>query len=109
MCSFFLSINDCIGEVVGEIFDMVSVKSITFEFYYDTIIEKNEEDFLIDDYSNSTVLLIEVKSGKDYAVHSALNNLLSTPDYHVQSAIVISNEGEMRKEGSIIYMPSNSG
>ena len=64
--------------MVGEIFDMVSVKSITFEFYYDTIIEKNEEDFLIDDYSNSTVLLIEVKSGKDYAVHVALNNLFST-------------------------------
>jgi hypothetical protein len=73
-------------------------------FYYDNR-KKGEVDFLVDDYSSTSVLPIEVKSGKDYAVHSALNNLLSTPDYHVQSAIVISNEREMRKEGSIIYMP----
>lgn len=73
-------------------------------FYYDNR-KKGEVDFLVDDYSSTSVLQIEVKSGKDYAVHSALNNLLSTPDYHVQSAIVISNEREVRKEGSIIYMP----
>ena len=73
-------------------------------FYYDNR-KKGEVDYLVDDYSSTSVLPIEVKSGKDYAVHSALNNLLSTPDYHVQSAIVISNEREMRKEGSIIYMP----
>lgn len=73
-------------------------------FYYDNR-KKGEVDFLVDDYSSTSVLPIEVKSGKDYAVHSALNNLLSTPDYHVQSAIVISNEREVRKEGSIIYMP----
>ena len=73
-------------------------------FYYDNR-KKGEVDFLVDDYSNTSVLPIEVKSGKDYAVHSALNNLLSTPDYQVQSAIVISNEREVRKEGPIIYMP----
>ena len=73
-------------------------------FYYDNR-KKGEVDFLIDDYSSTSVLPIEVKSGKDYAVHSALNNLLSTPDYHVQSAIVISNEREVRKEGPVIYMP----
>lgn len=73
-------------------------------FYYDNR-KKGEVDFLVDDYSSTSVLPIEVKSGKDYAVHSALNNLLSTPDYHVQSAIVISNEREVRKVGPVIYMP----
>jgi hypothetical protein len=48
---------------------------------------------------------IEVKSGKDYSVHSALNNLLSTPDYHVKSAIVFSNVREVRSVGRITYMP----
>ncbi len=73
-------------------------------FYYDNR-KKGEVDFLVDDYSSTSVLPIEVKSGKDYAVHSALNNLLSTPDYHVQLAIVISNERELREVGPIIYMP----
>lgn len=62
-------------------------------------------DFLIDDYSSTSVLPIEVKSGKDYSIHSALNNLLSTPDYHIHSAIVLSNERIIRQEGNITYMP----
>ena len=73
-------------------------------FYYDNR-KKGEVDFLIDDYSSTSILPIEVKSGKDYTVHSALNNLLSTPDYHVHSAIVLSNDREMRQEENILYFP----
>ena len=73
-------------------------------FYYDNR-KKGEVDFLIDDYSSTSILPIEVKSGKDYTVHSALNNLLSTPDYHVHSAIVLSNDREMWQEENILYMP----
>ena len=62
-------------------------------------------DFLIDDYSNTSVLPIEVKSGKDYSIHSALNNLLATPEYHVNSAIVLSNERVIHQEGNITYLP----
>lgn len=73
-------------------------------FYYDNR-KKGEVDFLIDDYSNTSILPVEVKSGKDYSIHSALNNLLSTPDYHVHSAIVLSNDREVRQEGQVTYMP----
>ena len=73
-------------------------------FYYDNR-KKGEVDFLIDDYSNTSVLPIEVKSGKDYSIHSALNNLLATPEYHVNSAIVLSNERVIRQEGNITYLP----
>ena len=48
---------------------------------------------------------IEVKSGKDYTVHSALNNLLKVPEYNVLVATVISNEREVNQEGKITYMP----
>ncbi len=48
---------------------------------------------------------IEVKSGKDYTVHSALNNLLKNPDYHILSATVISNEREIYQDGKVTYMP----
>ena len=73
-------------------------------FYYDNR-KKGEVDFLIDDYSSTSVLPVEVKSGKDYTVHSALNNLLSTPDYNISSAIVLSNDRVVRHDGNVTYMP----
>lgn len=48
---------------------------------------------------------IEVKSGKDYTVHSALNKMLAVPDYHVLSGLVVSNERQIKHEGEITYMP----
>lgn len=38
-------------------------------FYYDNR-KQGEVDFLIDDYSQMSILPIKVKSGKDYTVHS---------------------------------------
>ena len=73
-------------------------------FYYDNR-HKGEVDFLIDDYNALSILPIEVKSGKDYRVHHALNNLLATADYNVRSALVLSNEREIKVEGSITYAP----
>lgn len=72
--------------------------------YYDNK-QRGEVDYLIDDYDNLTVLPIEVKSGKDYTVHSALDKFLNTADYHITRAVVLSNEREVRKKGEIIYQP----
>ena len=73
-------------------------------FYYDN--RKNGEvDFLIDDYSRTETLPIEVKSGKDYTIHSALNRLIAVPDYHISKGIVLSNDRLYRHEGAITYMP----
>ena len=72
--------------------------------YYDNK-QKGEVDFLIDDYEHLTVLPIEVKSGKDYTVHSALNNFLNTPDCHIQKAMVLSNEREISVKNGITYLP----
>lgn len=73
-------------------------------FYYDNR-QKGEVDFLVDDYYNLTPLPIEVKSGKDYTIHSALNNLLSTKDYNIKSGVVLSNAREVRQVNNITYMP----
>ena len=48
---------------------------------------------------------IEVKSGKDYTVHSALNNLLKNPDYRIPAATVVSNEREIYQDDKVTYMP----
>ena len=72
--------------------------------YYDNK-QKGEVDYLIDDYEHLTVLPIEVKSGKDYTVHSALNNFMNTPDYHIQKAVVLSNEREISVKNGITFLP----
>lgn len=73
-------------------------------FYFDNR-HKGEVDFLIDNRSTSSILPIEVKSGKDYTTHSALNNLLSTPDFHVQRGLVLSNEREIKVADGVTYLP----
>lgn len=73
-------------------------------FYYDNRV-RGEVDYLVDDYSSLSVLPIEVKSGKDYKRHSALNRFLSTSDYHIRKGIVLSNSGNVERDGDIVYMP----
>lgn len=73
-------------------------------FYYDNR-NKGEVDYLIDDYESLSVIPIEVKSGKDYTVHSALNTFVKNEDYHVKKAYVLSNWGEIVKDGKVIYLP----
>lgn len=73
-------------------------------YYYDNR-NKGEVDFLIDDYDSLSVVPIEVKSGKDYTVHSALNNFVNSEDYHIQKGYVVSNERMISQKGKIIYLP----
>lgn len=73
-------------------------------FYYDNR-SKGEVDYLIDDFASLSAVPIEVKSGKDYTVHSALNTFVSNEDYHIQKAFVLSNEREIQCKGKITYLP----
>ncbi len=73
-------------------------------FYYDNR-SKGEVDYLIDDYASLSTVPIEVKSGKDYTVHSALNAFTQNEDYHIQKAFVVSNEREVTTKGKITYLP----
>lgn len=73
-------------------------------FYYDNR-SKGEVDYLIDDYDSLSAVPIEVKSGKDYTVHSALNTFVQNEDYHIKKAFVVSNEREVSSKGKITYLP----
>ncbi|MCI7351500.1 MAG: AAA family ATPase [Ruminococcus sp.] len=73
-------------------------------FYYDNR-NKGEVDYLIDDYDSLSVVPIEVKSGKDYTVHSALNAFVQNKDYHIKKAFVVSNERDVMQKGKITYIP----
>lgn len=61
--------------------------------------------YLIDDADNLTNIPIEVKSGKDYNTHSALDKFLSNKDYNIKRAYVLSNEQNVYTENEITYMP----
>lgn len=73
-------------------------------FYYDNK-KHGEVDYLIDDYNSLSAVPIEVKSGKDYTVHSALNTFVSNPSYNVKKAYVVSNNREIKQKGIITYIP----
>ena len=73
-------------------------------FYYDNR-SKGEVDYLIDDYNSLSAVPIEVKSGKNYTVHSALNNFVQNEDYHIKKAYVLSNERTVTHNGKITYLP----
>lgn len=38
-------------------------------------------------------------------VHSALNKMLTVPDYHVLSGMVVSNEREVKQVDKVLYIP----
>ena len=73
-------------------------------FYYDNR-RKGEVDYLIDDYESLSTVPIEVKSGKDYTIHSALNTFVSNEEYHIRKAYVLSNERQVTTNGNITYLP----
>ena len=73
-------------------------------FYYDNR-TRGEVDYLIDDYDSLSAVPIEVKSGKDYTKHSALNTFVQNDDYGVKKAYVLSNERTVAQNGKVIYLP----
>ena len=70
--------------------------------YYFNSKKLGELDFVVEYQGN--VLPIEVKSGKGYTRHHALDNVLETPRYGIEEAIVFCNEN-VQKKGNIVYMP----
>jgi hypothetical protein len=101
-------LNDIAGINLGSLYESAVAQELKAHynklFYYDNK-QKGEVDFLVDDSSTMSVLPVEVKSGKDYMVHSALNNLMEVPDYHIASSIVFSNDREVKTKGNILYLP----
>ena len=76
-----------------------------FKLYYYDNKKKGEVDFLINDYSTTQVLPLEIKSGKDYKEHSALSKFLDEKEYNIHQAIVFSNEPRVWQDKGIWYMP----
>lgn len=73
-----------------------------FELYFYKKKNIGELDFLIE--LDGKVVPIEVKSGKAYKTHKALDHFMNVPDYHIEKAFVFST-GNVEKDGKVTYLP----
>lgn len=73
-----------------------------FQTYFYNSHKNGELDFLIE--KDLSLLPIEVKSGKDYYVHSALNKIIANKEYEVEKAYVLTNY-DIKLEGKVRYIP----
>ena len=89
----------------GAIYENVVAQELKchgFNLFYYNNNRSGELDFITEyeDY----VLPIEIKSGKDYERHAALNNCMKNPRYNIHEAFVFCN-GNVNKKDNIIYYP----
>ena len=73
-----------------------------FELYFCKKKNIGELDFLIE--MEGKVVPIEVKSGKAYRTHKALDHFMNVSDYHIEKAFVFST-GNVEKDGNVTYLP----
>lgn len=93
---------------LGSVYETVvaqELKAHGFSLYYYDNKKNGEVDYLIDDTDNLSVIPIEVKSGKDYTIHSALNRFIGVDEYNIKRAYVLSNEQKFYTENKITYIP----
>ncbi len=77
----------------------------TLYYYYSS--KNGEVDFLIT-RNDGKVLPVEVKSGKDYKLHTSLNTLLACGEYDIDEAVVLSQSNVVestRKDKPVWYLP----
>lgn len=93
---------------LGSIYETVvaqELKAHGYNLYYYDNKKNGEVDFLIDDVDNLSNIPLEIKSGKDYKTHSALEKFLSLDEYNIKRAYVLSNEQKVYVERGITYIP----
>lgn len=73
-----------------------------WNLYYFQNKKQGELDFLIE--RDTEIIPLEVKSGKDYERHVALNNVMKNPEYDIKQAIVLCNDN-MKSIGKVTYAP----
>lgn len=93
---------------LGSVYETVAAQELKahgYDLYYYDNKKNGEVDFLIDDVDNLSNIPLEIKSGKDYTIHSALNKFISNTDYNICRAYVLSNERNVYTDNRITYIP----
>ena len=101
-------IDDIRSINLGSVYETVvaqELKAHGYNLYYYDNKKNGEVDFLIDDADNLSNIPLEIKSGKDYSIHSALTRFLAMDEYNIKKAYVLSNERKVYSDGGITYIP----
>jgi predicted AAA+ superfamily ATPase len=77
-------------------------KSHGFKLYYFNSKKQGEVDFVFS--IDGDVVPVEVKSGKTYARHNALKNVMESDIYNIKRAYVLCNNN-LRVNSNVIYLP----
>ncbi|MEE0955064.1 MAG: DUF4143 domain-containing protein [Eubacterium sp.] len=89
----------------GALFENAAAQQLAangYPIYYYKSKKYGEIDLLIE--KDGKVLPIEVKSGKAYKTHAALNNLMDDSNYHIEETLVLS-DSNLSTDGKIVYLP----
>ncbi|QOS39337.1 ATP-binding protein [Treponema rectale] len=89
----------------GSIYENVAAQELTahgYPLYYYNSKKFGEIDFIIEE--EGKVLPIEIKSGKDYYRHNAMDNVLKLPEYALDEGYVFCN-GNIESHDKITYFP----
>ena len=98
-------LNNDINVNYGSIYENVvaqELKSHNYNLFYYNSKKNGEVDFIIE--NGTEVLPIEVKSGKDYKRHVALENLLNNDSYNINKAYTLC-QGNIKCINNRIYLP----
>lgn len=79
------------------------LKSHGFDLCYNSDKKRGEIVFLIE--LENSVIPIEIKSGKEYKKHSALNQLMDNPDFNYKKGYVFCNRNVESNHDKITYLP----
>ena len=89
----------------GSIYENVAAQELTahgYALYYYNSKKFGELDFIIEE--SGKVLPIEIKSGKDYYRHTAMDNVLTIPDYGIEEGYVFCG-GNIEQINRVTYFP----
>lgn len=89
------------GSIMENMFAQ-QLKSNCFTLYYFDKQRVGEVDFIVEQHAG--LVPVEVKSGKDYKSHRALNNLLAMEEYKLKESLVFCI-GNVEVEDNVVYLP----
>lgn len=91
---------------LGNVYECVAAMQLSSNghtLYYCDNKNHGEVDYLVDDYDDLSVKAIEIKSGKDYKRHNAIDKLMDVNDSC--RGFVLSNSGNVEVQDRITYLP----
>lgn len=89
----------------GALYENVAAEELTahgFRLFFFNNKKLGEVDFLVE--SEGKIIPLEIKSGKNYSRHNAINNLLKINEFDIDKGYVFCNSN-VKKEDKITYYP----